>query len=62
MGLARGLDPTWPWPLAWEPPYATSVTLKRQKENAFGVEEVILSSYFHKMNVNVEEKEVLIFL
>ena len=39
-----------------------SVTLKRQKENAFGVEEVILSSYFHKMNVNVEEKEVLIFL
>ena len=39
-----------------------SGTLKRQKENALGVEEVILSSYFHKMNVNVEEKEVLIFL
>jgi len=42
-GYRRGLDPglLWPWhwpaatapirPLAWEPPYAASVALKRQK-------------------------------
>ena len=44
IGHRRGSDPTllWPWrrlvatalivPLAWEPPYATGVALKREKD------------------------------
>ena len=41
VGCRCGLDPTWLWcrpaasaligPLAWEPPYAMDVALKRQK-------------------------------
>ena len=45
-GHRRGLDPTWLWhkpaatapigPLAWEPPYAMGVALKRQKKKKGG--------------------------
>ena len=46
VGYRCGFDPAMPWlwcrqvavpligPLAWEPPYASGVALKRQKKNA----------------------------
>ena len=46
-----GSDPTWLWcrpaatastrPLAWEPPYATAVALKKKKEKKKEIENII---------------------